>query len=131
MFLETSAIVEYIAEEPRANEMADRLSATTSPLVTAPTVLFEAAVVLSRKRKCSVAETKTLLLDFLEAMDVSVIPITPEIGFAAIDAFARYGKGRGHPAQLNFGDCFSYAACKAAHVPMLFVGDDFTKTDLA
>jgi len=57
--------------------------------------------------------------------------ITPEIGEIAIAAMARYGKGRGHPAQLNFGDCFSYACAKAAGVPLLYVGDDFSKTDLA
>lgn len=44
---------------------------------------------------------------------------------------ARYGKGRGHPAQLNFGDCFSYACARAAGVPLLYVGTDFAKTDLA
>ncbi len=130
MFLETSAIVEYLAEEPRAGEIADRLAAATSPFVTSPTVVFEAAVVLTRIRKSSVSETKALILDFLNFMGVSIIPITPEIGLAAIDAFGRYGKGRGHPAKLNFSDCFSYAACRAAGVPLLFVGDDFSKTDL-
>jgi ribonuclease VapC len=49
----------------------------------------------------------------------------------AVEAFARYGKGRGSKAQLNFGDCLSYAVARQAGVPILFVGDDFTQTDLA
>lgn len=48
-----------------------------------------------------------------------------------MDAFSRYGKGRGHPAQLNFGDCVAYALAKAADVPLLYVGKDFAQTDLA
>lgn len=64
-------------------------------------------------------------------LPVHSISITPEIGELAISAMARYGKGRGHPAQLNFGDCFSYACAKAAGVPLLYVGSDFARTDLA
>lgn len=45
-------------------------------------------------------------------------------------AFDRYGKGQGHPAQLNFGDCISYAVAKVARIPLLFVGDDFSQTDI-
>ena len=46
-------------------------------------------------------------------------------------AFDVFGKGQGHPAQLNFGDCMSYAVAKAHGVPLLFKGDDFSKTDIA
>jgi ribonuclease VapC len=49
----------------------------------------------------------------------------------AIDAFARYGKGRGHPAQLNIADCLSYACAKKLGVPLLYKGNDFARTDLA
>jgi ribonuclease VapC len=48
---------------------------------------------------------------------------------AAIDAFMRYGKGR-HPASLNFGDCLTYAAAAVAALPLLFTGNDFSKTDI-
>jgi len=51
------------------------------------------------------------------------------IGAAAVDAWLRYGKGR-HPAALSFGDCLSYAVARLAREPLLFVGDDFTKTDV-
>ena len=49
---------------------------------------------------------------------------------AALDAFSRYGKGRGHPAQLNMGDCFAYAVAKTYRTALLFKGDDFSKTDI-
>jgi ribonuclease VapC len=49
----------------------------------------------------------------------------------AIEAFDRFGRGRGHPAKLNFGDCMAYAVAKAHQVPLLYKGDDFAKTDIA
>ena len=62
---------------------------------------------------------------------VGVVGITPADGDAALEAFARYGKGRGHPAQLNLADCFAYAVAKNQGVALLFKGDDFSRTDLA
>ncbi len=67
----------------------------------------------------------------LQETNISVIPITPEIGRAALEAFERYGKGRDHPGQLNMGDCFAYACARALGVPVLYKGDDFARTDLA
>ena len=66
-----------------------------------------------------------LLLD----LNVEVLPLTALHAFHARDAFRRYGKGR-HPARLNLGDCFSYALAKALDEPLLFVGDDFSQTDI-
>jgi ribonuclease VapC len=62
---------------------------------------------------------------------IEIVPVTEEIGRIAVDAFDRYGKGRGHPAQLNMGDCFAYACAKAHGLPLLYKGADFSKTDLA
>jgi ribonuclease VapC len=59
------------------------------------------------------------------------LSIHPEIGELAVSAMARYGKVRGHPAQFNFGDCFSCACAKFASVPLLYVGAHFAHTDLA
>ncbi|HEX2891440.1 type II toxin-antitoxin system VapC family toxin, partial [Vineibacter terrae] len=63
-------------------------------------------------------------------LDARTISITPEIGMAAIAAHARYGKGRGHKAQLNLGDCFAYACAKHLRMPLLCVGNDFIHTDI-
>jgi ribonuclease VapC len=62
-------------------------------------------------------------------MALTETPINEGIGRLAVECFDRYGKGR-HPAQLNFGDCLSYACAKALDVPLLFKGEDFAKTDV-
>ena len=66
---------------------------------------------------------------FLAESGVTVLPFSREHVSIFLEAFLRYGKGR-HAARLNMGDCFSYATTKLAGQPLLFVGDDFTRTDL-
>ena len=61
---------------------------------------------------------------------VRTVSITDHDAHTALVAFSRYGKGRGHPAQLNLGDCFAYAVAKNAGTTLLFKGDDFDKTDI-
>jgi len=96
-----------------------------------PTVEFEATAVLATALGCPVEAANSLIMELLADLDAVRMTITPEIGEKAIAAMAKYGKGRGHPAQLNFGDCFSYAMAKVAQVPLLYVGNDFSRTDLA
>ena len=62
--------------------------------------------------------------------DVEVITFDETMAVIGIAAFDHYGKGRGHPAQLNFGDCLSYAVARSRNLPLLFKGDDFRRTDL-
>lgn len=69
------------------------------------------------------------LHEFCVRGSVETVPFGPEHVALAFDAFRRFGKGR-HPAGLNFGDCFSYALAKATGEPLLFKGDDFTRTDV-
>lgn len=57
-------------------------------------------------------------------------PVTEEQAYLALDAYDRFGKAAGHRAGLNYGDCFSYALAKQAGEPLLFKGNDFTRTDL-
>lgn len=63
------------------------------------------------------------------ASDTEVIPFTEDHGRSALRAYMKFGKGR-HPAALNFGDCLSYATAFVARQPLLFVGGDFSKTDI-
>lgn len=77
-----------------------------------------------------VAEAEMLVGDFLREAGVAVQPIQPETAHVALEAFARYGKGRGHPARLNLGDCFIYAQAKVSEASLLYKGDDFSKTDI-
>ena len=100
------------------------------PAETTPVAVYEAVLGVSRKRQWSVAEAETHVRDFLEAAGVPIQPIQPETAHVALEAFARYGKGRGHPARLNLGDCFAYAQAKLSGAALLFKGDDFSKTDI-
>ena len=93
--------------------------------VGAPT-LTEAGLVLTSRLKTN---AETILADFLNIHTVSVVAFSDAHWREAVRAFARFGKGR-HPAKLNFGDCLSYAAAKVARKPLLYIGDDFTRTDL-
>jgi ribonuclease VapC len=70
-----------------------------------------------------------LLAQFLEEQEIVVVPFDDRHGRVAAEAFVQYGKGR-HPAALNFGDCMTYATASLADEPLLYVGDDFARTDL-
>ena len=130
MFLDTSAIIEILVSDPKSDDLIRRLEASDGPRSTGPTVVYEAAVVLSGKQNLPVPESERLVRSLLSEPNVAVLPATDQIASNALDAFDRYGKSR-HPAKLNFGDCFSYAGAKAAGAGLLYVGDDFTLTDLA
>jgi ribonuclease VapC len=92
----------------------------------APT-LVETTVVLVRRFGAS---GRVSLDRFVEERDVIAIPFEHRHWRAAQDALMRFGKGR-HPASLNLGDCMSYAVARVADEPLLFIGDDFTRTDIA
>ena len=98
--------------------------------VTSPIAIFEAALGICRKRHTSVEEAEHDVGEFLELAGVRTAPITDQEAHSALAAFSRYGTGRGHPAQLNLGDCFAYAIAKNAQVTLLFKGEDFDKTDI-
>ena len=70
-------------------------------------------------------------MEFLHLARVVIQPIRPETAHVALEAFARYGKGRGHPARLNLGDCFIYAQAKAGGASLFYKGNDFSRTDIA
>jgi ribonuclease VapC len=129
MFVDASAIVAILTREADADELADALDAARSPITSAIAV-FEATLGVCRKRHTSVAEAQEDVSEFLRTAGVQTVSITSKEAEAARDAFSRYGKGRGHPAQLNLGDCFAYAVARTYRTPLLFKGDDFTKTDI-
>lgn len=129
MFVDASAIVAILTREPEADALADRLE--TAPYrITSPIAVFEAALGICRKRHASVEEAAEDVREFIKLSGIELVPITMKEGETALVAFSRYGKGRGHPAQLNLGDCFAYAAAKNHRTSMLFKGDDFNNTDI-
>jgi ribonuclease VapC len=130
MFLDTSAIIEYFLEGPEYDRIAGALENPSARFFVSPTVIFEATSVMAGKRQIEVDQATKLVFEFLAELNAEILPANRDTALAALDAFSRYGKGR-HPARLNFGDCFSYAGAKASGAPLLYVGLDFSRTDLA
>ncbi|MGD9614855.1 MAG: type II toxin-antitoxin system VapC family toxin [Alphaproteobacteria bacterium] len=129
MFVDASAIVAILAAEDDATELSARF-VKAEHVITSPVAIYEAVLGLARSRKISVIDAETAIHDLLARAKVEIVPITEEIARTAIRAFERYGRGR-HPAQLNMGDCFAYACARALGVPLLYKGDDFSRTDIA
>lgn len=129
MFVDASAFLAILLQEPEADVFSERLAAGGG--VTSAIALFEVTASLMSRKRLDKAGAEQILHEVLLAAGITVTPITAEIGALALEAFERYGKGRGHPAQLNMGDCFSYACARALRVPLLYKGEDFARTDLA
>ena len=129
-FVDASAIVAILTREPEADALADVLETARSP-ITSPIAIFEAALDICRKRHASVEEAEADVREFLGVAAIRAVSITEREAETALAAFSRYGRGRGHPAQLNLGDCFAYAMAKNHRTALLFKGDDFSKTDIA
>jgi ribonuclease VapC len=130
MFVDASAIVAILTREPEADALADALAAARAPITSAVAV-FEAALGVRRKYRTSIEQAETDIAEFLSAARIRILPITSAEARTALAAFAHYGKGQRHPAQLNLGDCFAYAMASNHRVALLFKGDDFTRTDIA
>ena len=129
MFIDASAMVAILTSEPRAGALVEALDVAEAR-ITSPLAVFESVTALSRKLGQDVATSERQLQRFLDLSGIHIVPITEAVGAEALAAHARYGKGRGHPARLNLGDCFAYACARIHGVPLLFVGDDFSRTDI-
>lgn len=130
MFIDTSVVVAILSGEDDAAHWSNEIEAARS-VVTSPLVLLEAAMRLSTKLALTTDVVVAELEAFLANTKAEVVSIEPSDGWQAIHAFARYGKGRGHPAQLNIADCLSYACAKNRGMKLLYKGNDFARTDLA
>lgn len=129
MFVDASAIVAVVSPEPDGGALAERL-AHADCAYTSAMALYEATLGLVRARDMSIMDAGAALDEFTVMFNLQLVPITGEIGRLAAEAFARFGRGR-HRAGLNVGDCFAYACARSLGVPLLFKGDDFTRTDIA
>jgi ribonuclease VapC len=129
-FVDSSALVAILAPEADGETYANRIDEKDMP-TTSSLAIFETVLALARIRYVPVAEAMLLVLEFLERGDVGVTPIGEDAHILAVGAHARFGKGTGHPARLNMGDCFSYALAKQTRAELLYKGDDFAHTDLA
>jgi ribonuclease VapC len=126
MVLDTSAIVATIANEPEGARFQQVMPRTSSLIISSVTVPETRIVLQSRHGDEAVHEFDEMLGN----AGVVVVPFDREMAESAFQAFRRYGKGQGHPAQLNIIDCAAYALAKIRGEPLLFKGDDFNRTDL-
>ncbi len=138
MFVDASVIVAILRREPGYDELEQRLVASDGPFFVSPLVRFEAAVSFARARSGAtrkpsadlLRESKDVVDRLIAVLGAEEIAITAEIGDSALEASIRYGKAVGHPAALNFGDCFAYACAKSLKVELLYKGNDFAATDV-
>ena len=126
MVLDSSAIVAIHLREPGHDRLIQRIEDAEVVVVGVPTLL-ETAMVLSTRLG---QDARPLLSTFLRRLEAEVVPLGNEHLDAAISAFLRFGRGR-HPAALNFGDCMAYAVASVSGMPLLFTGEDFTRTDIS
>jgi ribonuclease VapC len=127
MIVETSASVAILLDEPECPAFLEAIGAADSPSTTV-VAAFEAALSVGRALDDR-ERAGRLVPRLLGEIGVAVSGIEADAHDDVLAAYLRYGKGSGHPAQLNFGDCFSYAAAKRKGVPPLFKGRDFALTD--
>ena len=130
MFLDSSVLVAILSREPDAPRWS-QLLAEANGILTSPLVVLETAMRLSTKLDIHPGLALDAVTAALKEAEVTVAPIIEADAAAAIDAFARYGKGRGHPAQLNMADCMAYACARNRGLKLLYKGNDFAATDLA
>ena len=126
MIIDTSALIAILRAEDDAAAMAYAIEEAAVRRISAANYL-ETAVVIDSSRD-PIASRR--FDELVEAADLSVEPVTREQARVAREAYRDFGKGSGHKAGLNFGDCFAYALAKSAGEPLLFKGDDFVHTDV-
>jgi ribonuclease VapC len=128
MFVDTSALVAIATKEESANRL--KLAIGQAPQVfTSPMVRLECSIVLADRMDMSIASAEKLFDKFVRDSRIEILTVTDDVGRIAVAAYHEFGKGR-HPARLNLADCFSYAMAKSLMVPLLFVGNDFSQTDI-
>lgn len=126
MIIDTSALIAVLRDEPEADRVRRALSSATDVSLSAATYL-EASIVVDANRDPVLTRRFD---DLLQEIGADIVAVTKEQVLVARAAYRDFGKGSGHAARLNFGDCFSYALAKESGEPILFVGNDFDQTDL-
>ncbi len=126
MTVDSSALLAILFSEAGALDLVDRILEEDVVRVGTPTLAETAIVLGSRRGKPSAQAVEELI----EELGITVVPFGAAEWQVAVEAYDMYGRGR-HPAGLNFGDCLAFAVARTAGDSLLFVGNDFTKTDIA
>jgi ribonuclease VapC len=126
MIIDTSALLAILRDEPEAASYAEAIQQANSRRLSAVSFV-ETAVVVDGGRDPVASRGFD---DLLQAAQIAIDPVTEAQARVARDAYRDFGRGSGHPAKLNFGDCFAYALAKITGEPLLFKGKDFVHTDV-
>ena len=126
MIVDTSAIVAILYAQPDSTLFVRAIAGGDPRLMSAANYL-EAAILIDRSLD---PVFRARLDDLLATLDIEIVPVTAEQARIARRAHQQFGRGSGHPARLNFGDCFAYALARERNEPLLFKGDDFAQTDI-
>lgn len=126
MIVDSSALIAMLTNEEDGEALARLLDGPEIVRMSAASYL-ETAIMIDSHRD---AVLSTTLDDMILDSEITIEPVTVEQARIARQAYRDYGRGSGHPANLNFGDCFSYALARDKREPILFKGDDFVHTDL-
>jgi ribonuclease VapC len=125
VIVDSSALIAVTFREPGHQELIEKVTGAPSAGIGTPT-LAETGLVLSWRLR---RDPRDLLIRLLDELGIEEVPFGEAHWREAVAAYLRFGKGR-HRAQLNFGDCLTYAVARLAGEPLLFTGSDFTETDL-
>jgi ribonuclease VapC len=126
LIVDTSALIAILRDEPDAEIYAQVLATADTARISAANYLETAIVIDASKDPIASRHVD----DLIAAAKLEIEAVTAYQAKVARDAYRDFGKDSGHPAQLNFGDCFAYALAKTTQQPLLFKGDDFSHTDV-
>lgn len=126
MIVDSSAIMAILMDEPEAEQMVRELSGAVDSRMSSGNWV-ELAAVMTRRKRPDLFDPLALVMALFR---IAVAPITPSEAMIGHQAYRKFGHGTGHPAKLNFGDCFAYALAFSSGEPLLFKGEDFIHTDV-
>ena len=126
MIVDTSAIIAILKNEPDAERYAQALEENPAAAMSVASFV-EASIIADSARSPILSRQFDQLI---RAARIEVRPVSVEQGRIAREAYRDFGRGTGHPARLNFGDCFTYALAKESGEALLFKGSDFSETDI-
>jgi ribonuclease VapC len=127
--VDSSVVIAIFRQEEDAAHYARCIAADDDPIISAANIV-ETSIVLRSLKKIAPDRAERWLDEFIETAGIRIEPVTREQAAVARSAHRRFGKGTGHAAALNYGDCFSYALAKAMNAPLLCKENDFPLTDV-
>lgn len=124
--VDTSVLIALLKDEHDAPALARCMAAATARFISAGTAL-ECGIVIGANYGDAGLDA---MRELYSSLELEILHFDAEQSRMGYEGFRRYGRGSGHPAKLNFGDCFAYALAKTRNLPLLFKGDNFIHTDI-